>query len=356
MANMTRRGFQAGALGTAVIGAMPAPVLASIGGKVMEESETGLALPARVIPVPKSISPQAQAFLSNAAKRIAAMGAGAPARDQNQAAEAALQMLRPRAAGFKGTAETIELPHGAKLYRITPEGRSGKRAEVAYFDIHGGGFTAGGGEMCLVLAKLRASDLGVEVYAVDYRLAPDNPYPAGLDDCVAAYREVLKHVASKNLVVAGSSAGGNLAAALLLRARDEGLPMPAGLLLLTPSVDMTGTGDTHETNRFLDVSLYGGGGNGPSSYAGKADVTHPYLSPVYGTFTKAWPPTLLSSGTRDLLLSDTVRMHRALRRAGIAAELHVTEAGPHGGFMGTAPEDQELLAECKRFCGEAWGL
>jgi acetyl esterase/lipase len=203
---------------------------------------------------------------------------------------------------------------------------------------------------------LRAIDLGVEVFAVDYRLAPEHPYPAGLDDTIAAYRAVLEHVAPAQLVVAGSSAGGNLAAALLLRARDEALPMPAGLLLLTPATDMAGIGDTRETNRFLDVSLYGGGGEGPDSYAGAADRSHPYLSPVYGTFTSGWPQTLLASGTRDLLLSDTVRLHRALRRAGIAAELHVTEAGPHGGFMGTAPEDQELLAECKRFCEEAWGI
>jgi acetyl esterase/lipase len=321
----------------------------------MDQDETGLPVPARVIPVPGSISPQAQAFLAGAAKRIAAMGSAAPLRDQAAAAEAALQMLRQRADGFKGASVTIDLPEGAKLYRVTPEGRDGRRAEVVYFDIHGGGFTSGGGEMCQVLAKLRASDLGVEVCAVDYRLAPDHPFPAGLDDTIAAYREVLEHVAPQRLVVAGSSAGGNLAAALLLRARDEGLPMPAGLLLLTPATDMDGIGDTRETNRFLDVSLYGGAGDGPAAYAGKADKRHPYLSPVYGTFTTDWPPTLLASGTRDLLLSDTVRMHRALRRAGVAAELHVIEAGPHGGFMGTAPEDQELLAECRRFCDEAWG-
>jgi acetyl esterase/lipase len=284
------------------------------------------------------------------------MGKASPPRDQNAAAEAALQMLRPRAAGFKGTCATISLPAGAKLYRVTPDGRSGKRAEVAYLDIHGGGFTSGGGEMCQVLAKLRASDLGVEVFAVDYRLAPDHPFPAALDDTMAAFREVLRHVAPKRLMVAGSSAGGNLAAALLLRARDEDLPMPAGLLLLTPATDLEGIGDTHETNRFLDVSLYGGGGEGPAAYAGKADKQHPYLSPVYGSFTRDWPPTLLASGTRDLLLSDTVRMHRALRRAGVSAELHITEAGPHGGFMGTAPEDQELLVECKRFCDAAWGI
>ena len=127
--------------------------------------------------------------------------------------------------------------------------------------------------------------------------------------------------------------------------------------MLTPALDMTGAGDTYQTNRFHDVNLYGGSaGDGPAGYAGDTDPTHPYLSPLFGDFTADWPPTLLSSGTRDLLLSDTVRMHRALRRAGVCAELHVTEAGPHGGFMGTAPEDRDVLAECKRFCEEAWGL
>lgn len=351
MADMTRRGFQAGAFGTALIAAKPA--WAKIGEGVMDQAEAGLRVPARVIPTPKSISPQAQAFLDGAIKRIGSVPA---ARDQNQAAEAALQMLRPRAAGFKGSSETIDLPHGAKLYRVTPEGRTGRRAEVAYFDIHGGGFTAGGGEMCQLLAKLRAGENGVEVYAVDYRLAPDHPYPAGLDDTLTAYREVLKRVAAKDLVVAGSSAGGNLAAALMLRGHAEGLPFPAGLLLLTPALDMTGAGDTRQTNRFLDVNLYGGGGEGPSAYAGKADTRHPHLSPIYGEIPKGWPPTLLSSGTRDLLLSDTVRMHRLLRRNGVQAELHVAEAGPHGGFMGTAPEDHELIGECRRFCNDAWGI
>lgn len=314
----------------------------------------GLPVPARTIPVPTSVSPQAQAFLAAAAQRIIAAKGGIS--DQKVAAEAALRFLRPRAAAFKGTVETIELDHGAKIYRVSPEGRAGRRAQVAYFDIHGGGFVAGGGEMCMVLAQLRALESGIEVWAVDYRLAPQSRYPAALDDCIAAYRRLLQAHKAADIVVAGASAGGNLAAALMLRARDEGLELPAALLMLTPAVDMTGAGDTRETNKYYDVNLYGGSGDGPESYAAGSDLKHPYLSPINGDFSKGWPPTLLGSGTRDLLLSDTVRMHRALRRAGIQAELHVIEAGPHGGFMGSAPEDHELLAECRRFCNEAWGL
>lgn len=321
----------------------------------MSVDDTGLPVPARTIPVPTSVSPQAQAFLATAAQRIVA-AKGADISDQTAAAEAALRMIRPRAAAFKGTVETIELGHGAKVYRVSPEGRTGRRAQVAYFDIHGGGFVAGGGEMCKVLAQLRALENGVEVWAVDYRLAPQSRYPAALDDCIAAYRHLLEAHQPADVVVAGASAGGNLAAALMLRARDEGLAFPAGLLMLTPAVDMTGAGDTRETNKYHDVNLYGGGGDGPDSYAAGSDPKHPYLSPINGDFSKGWPPTLLGSGTRDLLLSDTVRMHRALRRAGIEAELHVIEAGPHGGFMGSAPEDHELTAECRRFCAQAWEL
>ena len=358
MTRMTRREFQLGSLG-AVAAAGPVKALmgeAAMAGEITGPAMTGLAVPAYELPVPRSISPQAQAFLSGAAKRIAAMGDAPPSGDQREAAERALQMLRPRAAGFKGKLETIELDDGVKLYRVIPDGRNVRRTKLAYFDIHGGGFTAGGGEMCQVLATLRAMEYGVEVWSVDYRLAPENVYPAALDDCMAAWREVLKHRKAKDIVAGGASAGGNLVAAMLLRARDEGLPLPAALLMLTPGVDMTGAGDSRIANRFHDVTLYGGVGDGPVSYAGSADTKHPYLSPVYGDFTKGWVPTLLSSGTRDVLLSDTVRMHRALRRAGVQAELHITEAGCHAGFMGTAPEDMELMAECKRFCEAAWGI
>lgn len=331
------------------------PADATDGNRPVDESEAGLFVPAQTVPVPGTISAEAQAFLTQAGRRIAAMAGETAPPDQQQMSEMALQMLRPRAAGFQGSFETIELSPEAKLYRAVPQGRSGRRAQVAYFDIHGGGFTGGGGEMCQILAKLRAADFGVEVYSADYRLAPAHPYPAALDDVIAAYREVLKRVAADALVVAGSSAGGNLAAALMLRARDEGLALPAGLLLLTPVTDLSRAGDTRVTNRYLDVNLYGGAG-GLSDYLGDTDPMHPHASPVYGDFGGTWPPTLLSSGTRDLLLSDTVRLHRALRRAGVAAELHITEAGPHGGFMGSAPEDEELIAECRRFCEDAWKI
>lgn len=321
-------------------------------------NDTALQLPSRAIPIPKSLSAQAQAYLAATTPRLSAQAAGGNSLDIKAQEAFAIQFLRPMAARFKGSVESIPLPDGATLWRMIPDGRVGRLSEVAYVDIHGGGFVSGGGEMCELLAKIRASDYGCEVYAIDYRLLPEHPFPAGLHDCIAAYREILKRRDATNIVLAGASAGGNLAAAVLLHARDNGLPLPAGLVLQTPALDMTLSGDSHQTNYFLDVNLYAGmGAAALVNYAAGADTTHPYLSPLFGDFNKGWPPTILTTGTRDLLLSDTVRMHRALRRAGVEAELHVSEASPHGGFMGAnAPEDTEIIAECRRFIYAAWGI
>jgi monoterpene epsilon-lactone hydrolase len=89
-------------------------------------------------------------------------------------------------------------------------------------------------------------------------------------------------------------------------------------------------------------------------YAGGHDRRDPYISPLFGDFSEGYPPTILTSGTRDRLLSDTVRMHRALRAAGVAADLHVWEAAGHGGFLGAAPEDADRTAEVRRFVDRHW--
>jgi epsilon-lactone hydrolase len=317
--------------------------------------ETGaLRLPEQVIPIPDSLSPQAQGFLRGMAARVSEHHSMPdPVTD---GAALAVQMLGPAAAAFAGEFETLELGSGAVLYRAVPRGLTGPATEVAYFDIHGGGFIAGGGELCRLLAKIRAVEYGAQVFSVDYRLAPAHPYPAALDDTVAAYLAVLEQVDPAKLVVAGSSAGGNLAAALMLRAHHEGLPLPAGLVLATPATDMTGCGDSRMTNRLLDLSLAGDAGKGPEDYLGSTDPRDPYVSPLFGEIATDWPPTLLTTGTRDLLLSDTVMMHRKLREAGVEADLLVTEGGMHVGFMGSAPEDQFIMGEARKFVRRTWGL
>ncbi|MBB4686056.1 alpha/beta hydrolase [Amycolatopsis jiangsuensis] len=213
---------------------------------------------------------------------------------------------------------------------------------------HGGALSFGAGEACRVSGALATTSSGITSYAVDYRMPPEHPFPAALDDAITAYRRLLAEHDPCDIVVGGGSAGGNIAAALLVRAREEGLPMPAAAVLLTPVVDLTESGDTHRTLAAVDelqslaaVNLL---------YAAGRPLEDPCLSPLFADLSH-FPPTYLQSGTRDTLLSGTVRMHRKLRAAGVPAELHVGEAMPHGGFGG-APEDRELDAELRRFIAE----
>jgi epsilon-lactone hydrolase len=127
-------------------------------------------------------------------------------------------------------------------------------------------------------------------------------------------------------------------------------------VIATPESDLTESGDSFKTNAYTDVN--GGGGTlAPSIalYANGHDLRDPYLSPNFADFSKGFPPTILTCGTRDIFLSNTVLMHRALLRAGIQAELHVWEAMPHGGFFGT-PEDQEVLAQQAQFIRKQLGM
>jgi acetyl esterase/lipase len=125
--------------------------------------------------------------------------------------------------------------------------------------------------------------------------------------------------------------------------------MPGAVVLLTPEVDLTEAGDSFRTNQLLDVVLKRGLPECNALYAAGADLTDPYLSPLFADFTAGFPPTLVQTGTRDLFLSNSVLIHRKLRAAGVPAELHVWEAMPHGGFGGASPEDQEIFAEVREF-------
>lgn len=241
----------------------------------------------------------------------------------------------------------------ARVYVVTPAS-SGTDARFVYLDIHGGALILGAGVLCKAFGRYCAARLDAKVWAVDYRMPPTHPFPAALDDCLAAYRALLDEYAPENVIVGGTSAGGNLAAAMLLRARDEKLPMPAAVVLDTPEVDLTESGDSFQTNLGLDFRLTGSLMPINLLYANGHDLAHPDLSPLFGDYSKGFPPTLLIAGTRDLLLSNAVRMHWALLNSGIPAELLLTEAGSHGGFPGT-PEGDQLLAQTRRFLRGHWG-
>ncbi len=327
----------------------------------MIDQKSGIMVQGRLIPFPSSISQEARASLERLVNDdgvpINALYLMPPPDDHAGWMKIKAAADGHYAAAVKGLAGTLRA--SAETLRIgettihvaTPETIS--VPDGAYVDFHGGAFVFGGGEACRVQARMQADRLGALSYGVDYRMPPEHPYPAALDDAMAAYRYVLERHAPSRIVVGGRSAGGNLAVAMLLRAKDEGLPMPAGMVLLSPEVDLTESGDSFQVNQMVDVVLPGSLMRNNALYAGGADLSHPYLSPLFGDL-KGLPPAFLQSGTRDLFLSNAVRMHRALRQADVDAELHVFEGMPHGGFQGNTPEDDDLAAEIARFVKARW--
>lgn len=322
----------------------------------MDEQSFGVRLPARVLPAPQSISAEARAALDSLVDADGIpINAKHPLPDPEDRdgwvrIKAAVDAhyaagIKDLAGSLRASVETVQLGDTV-VHVATPD--TATIAEGAYLDLHGGALVFGGGEACRVGAQMQADLHGLRCYGVDYRTPPAHPYPAALDDTLAAYAYVLERHKPSDVVIGGRSAGGNLAVAMLLRAREAGLPMPAGLVLLSPEVDLTESGDSFAVNRLVDLILPLSLRAANLLYADGADLSDPGLSPLFGDLTDL-PPTLLQSGTRDLFLSNTVRMHRALRRAGISAELHVFEAMPHGGFLGGTPEDLELSGELVRF-------
>lgn len=313
---------------------------------------------ARVIPVPASLSVEAQARLEAAV--IGGVPANAAQALPDPTDHDAWRALRVQVDAAYRKALLTQEAGEAEITTISVDRATVHVAQptnlvhldTVYLDLHGGAFVFGGGEACRAAAGAAAALHGLCCHGVDYRMPPEHPFPAALDDSLAAYRRAIAEVGSTRVVVGGRSAGGNLALATVLRARDERLPPPAGLVLLSPEVDLTEAGDSFRTNRGLDVNLPGSLMRANLLYAGGADLAHPYLSPLFGRFAADFPPTFIQTGTRDLMLSNAVRLHRALREAGAQAELHVFEAMPHGGFGGT-PEDQALSREIAGFVARA---
>ena len=326
-----------------------------------DESEryTSVHIGPRDIPPPTTISPAARQFLS--------AGAGLPAtswpapedkeawRTQSAATDMVLRELAaPALANPPAAMDSAEIA-GVLCHDCRPYAGVAADGPVFLF-VHGGAFVIGGGDFAKLMGLRYAAALGMRVVSIDYRMPPDHPFPAAPEECVAVYAALLETLDPAQIVIGGGSAGGNIAAAATLMIRDRGLPMPSGIVLLTPEIDLTESGDTFRTNEDLDVILKRGLPECNALYANGHDLRDPYLSPLFANFSKGFPPAMIQSGTRDLFLSNSVLLHRKLRTAGIDAELHVWEAMPHGAFgRGEAPEHEDITAEVARFIRRVLG-
>jgi acetyl esterase/lipase len=219
--------------------------------------------------------------------------------------------------------------------------------------VHGGGFVLGSARSGLATSSYMAMVTGRRVISVDYTVAPKGQWPLVTDQVIAVYKAVLASGARATRVgMFGDSAGASIIAGAAFKIRDQGLPLPAGLILLSPATDLTGAGDTRVTLAEADPVLFAQGIQpGIDAYAPPADQKNPYVSPVYGDFTKGYPPTLIQGGTKEILLSDMVRLNRRIKEAGGVSDLELYEGMPHvfPVLMAKAPEGQEAMAEWVAF-------
>jgi epsilon-lactone hydrolase len=313
-------------------------------------------VPGRSIPVPSTASPQLQAMIA-APYRVPNWDA-----DPKSAAEWKELISRLAAAGAatqKGVREKLGVSietstlGGVKVFILTPKDIAPANRNRLLVHVHGGGYVYNPGEAGTGEATLMAAYGGFKVISIDYRMPPDFPYPAAMDDAMAVWKEAVKMQNPRNMAIFGTSTGGGMTLAMILRAKQEGLPLPAAIAPGTPWADLTETGDTFKTNEWLDnvlVSYNGYLRRAAALYANGHDLKDPQLSPIYGDFS-GFPPAILTSGTRDLFLSLTVLTHRKLRRAGVEAELQVFEGMSHAqyNFDPFAPESKEAFTEIARF-------
>lgn len=260
-----------------------------------------------------------------------------------------MQAMEPQNAKLPGgvTVEQIALG-GVPTEKLTA---TGAEASGAFFYIHGGGWVAGSPRTHRPLTHRLATQTGMTVYAVDYRLAPEHVFPAGLDDCVAAYRALLEKVPAHEIVVGGDSAGGNLALALALRLKAEGIPLPAALVCLSPATDLAATGGSRISNAKRDALFVEDMMETVESrYCPGADPHNPYISPLHGDVADL-PPTLFHVGDTEMLLDDSTRMADKMRAAAVPVTIKVWPKVPHVWHLmaDLLPEARQAIDEIVAF-------
>ncbi len=242
---------------------------------------------------------------------------------------------------------------GVRVYTLTPDEIAPENRNRVLLHEHGGCYVLFPGETGATEAIMMAGFGHIKVVMPDYRMPPEAYFPAPIDDSVAVYKALMKTTDPKNIGIFGTSAGGALTLELALRAKQLGLPLPGALAAGTPMSDAVMVGDSFYTNKLVDNVLVSPTGFCQAAtvvYAKGHDLKDPLISPVYGDM-HGFPPTILTTGTRDLLLSNTVRVHRALHRAGVEADLEVYEGQSHAQYQfdDRLPEAKEAFTEISVF-------
>lgn len=314
-----------------------------------------LQVPAKTLPVPTDVSPELQKLI--AAPLNPAWNnlwkTGEEWRTVANAQAAKLVPTIPAMLKRLHVTENSAMIDGVRVYEVTPDFIPPEHRDKLLIHVHGGCYELFPGESGTTEAIIMAGLGHYKVISVDYRMPPEAYFPAALDDAMSVYKAALKTTDPKNIGVFGTSAGGALVLEMMLRAKQEGLRLPGAIAPGTPMSDVTKTGDSFYTNEKVDNVLVSRDGFCDAAtivYAHGHDLKDPLLSPVYGDM-HGFPPAILTTGTRDLLLSNTVRVHRKLREAGVDAQLQVFEGMSHAQYQvdDRIPETKEAFGEITDF-------
>ncbi|CAH7042384.1 alpha/beta hydrolase fold domain-containing protein [Vibrio alginolyticus] len=328
-------------------------------GVMANTDKNTLTLSSQPIPLTTAVSPEFYEFSKNfPAANVEALQENLPKTESEWRSvvesrdKAAIERAKFIAHTLEVTIEKASIA-GVDVYWVTPKTVAPELKDKLFVAIQGGAYMLNSGLASAAEASIIAAKMQIPVIAIDYTKSIDAPAPAARNDIITVWNELLKNHSAESIVMGGSSAGGSLTLAVTQELNKQALPIPSALYVGTPSVDMTMTGDSRYINEGLDHIL--GAWRGMSSamvdvYVGDLELSDPVVSVINGSFNN-FPPTYLITGTRDLLLSDTVRVHRELRRTGVAAELNVYEGQSHGDYAAAfgTPESNEHYQALSEF-------
>jgi acetyl esterase/lipase len=311
----------------------------------------------RVIPVPTTVSPEAQKRLARQASDAAAPETLAERREHTDTWQAQNALLWKKLCPVNIAESTMA---GVPVHVVTPLTTPAGNGDRVLLNLHGGGFNSDSGSLneSIPIAYLTQT----KVVSALYRLAPEHPFPAAVDDAVAVYRELLKSYKPEHIAIYGTSAGAILTAEVAVKLKQLGLPMPAALGIFSGLGDFSRDGDSWAMYALAGLSGHldpPKPGTHNEEYIGKTDPRDPVLSPLFADL-HGMPPALFVTSGRDILLSGTTILHRKFLGAGDDAQLVVFEALPHAFWYDTTlPESNEangIMAKFfEKYLGEVSG-
>ena len=286
--------------------------------------------------IPTTISQEAQDKLKNFTMNTSPLVTPRPAdfegwqKLNQQASSMLISISKPIVDSYQPNITAAELGNVTVL-DIKPKDWKDNGKVLVY--VHGGGYTSLSANSTLGFAVPVANSTGLRVISIDYTLAPFSKWNQTTSEVLSVIQALMEEqgYSINDIAMYGDSAGGGLASGSVLKMRDEGIGIPAALVLWSPWIDVTGKGDTYVTlenaDPFISANLTLR--NMADAYANSSDQENPYVSPVYGNFSKGFSPTLIQGGTKEILLSDFVRLYQAIDQAKIPVKLDIYEGMPH---------------------------